>query len=241
MIVVPSRFCVNVGKHESPAVKSPILNNCLSLTSQSSPYHISNQSSINSQTSSSFAHYLRTASQNTGKLPYTTQLAHAFPNPASASDPLWTRLRSILSAPQFCPGTLRRLLQGHIGSSPRLSYLRSSGVDLLHLCTARRDCERDLPHFRRILICPPCLDQEVCLQKIALHMLLRDYFFFSIGLLCGTLYLSIKAFLGHYGPLVRALLVVLVLSIPFTKDWIASIVSLQDQIAREAGRICNWL
>ena len=74
-------------------------------------------------------------------------------------------------------------------------------------------------------------------------MPLREYipFFFSIGLLCGTLYLSIKAFLGHYGPLVRALLVVLVLSIPFTKDWIASIVSLQDQIAREAGRICNWL
>ena len=66
-------------------------------------------------------------------------------------------------------------------------------------------------------------------------------FFFSIGLLCGTLCLFIKAFLGHYGSLVQALLVVLILSNPFTKDWIASIVSLQDRIAREARRICNRL
>jgi hypothetical protein len=41
------------------------------------------------------------------------------------------------------------------------------------------------------------------------------------------------------GVLVKALLVVLVLSIPFTKDWVALIVSLQDCIAREAGRIYN--
>ena len=66
-------------------------------------------------------------------------------------------------------------------------------------------------------------------------------FFFSIGLRCKTLCLYIKAFLGHYGSLVQALLVVLILSIPFTKDWIASIVPLQDRIAREAGRICNRL
>jgi len=74
-------------------------------------------------------------------------------------------------------------------------------------------------------------------------MPLREYlpFFFSIGLLCGTLHLFVKAFLGHCGFLVQALLVVLVLSIPFTKDWIASIVSLQDRVAREAGRICNRL
>jgi len=74
-------------------------------------------------------------------------------------------------------------------------------------------------------------------------MLLREYLplFFSIGLLCRTLYLFIQAFLGHYGSLVQALLVVLVLSVPFTKDWIALIISLQDRIAREAGRICNQL
>lgn len=65
----------------------------------------------------------------------------------------------------------------------------------------------------------------------------RDHlpFFFFIGLLLGTLYLSAKAFLRHYGVLVQAFLVVLVLSIPFTKDW------LQDRIAREAGRIYNQL
>ncbi|GAB7322625.1 hypothetical protein MBLNU13_g03534t1 [Cladosporium sp. NU13] len=80
---------------------------------------------------------------------------------------------------------------------------------------------------------------EDCLQQIALHMPLRDYlpFFFSIGLLCGTLHLFIKAFLGHYGFLVQASLVVLVLSNPFTKDWIASIISLQERIARGAAPI----
>ena len=50
------------------------------------------------------------------------------------------------------------------------------------------------------------------------------FFFFSIVLLCGTLCLLIKAFLGHYGSLVQALLVVLALSIQFTKDWIDLIV-----------------
>lgn len=74
-------------------------------------------------------------------------------------------------------------------------------------------------------------------------MAFRDQlpFFVFVGLLFGTLCLFAKAFLGHYGVLVQALLVVLVLSIPFTKDWIASIVSLQDRIARETGRIYNQL
>ena len=68
MIVVPSSFCVYIGKHKP---KSLILDSFLTLIT--SPYHISIQSSINSQTSSSFAHRLRTAAQKIGKLfCYTT-------------------------------------------------------------------------------------------------------------------------------------------------------------------------
>ena len=74
-------------------------------------------------------------------------------------------------------------------------------------------------------------------------MAFRDQlpFFVFIGLLLGTRYLFAKAFLGHYGVLAQALLVVLGLSIPFTKNWIALIVSRQDRIAREAGRMYNQL
>lgn len=241
MVVVPSQFCLGIGKNKSPAVRLLILNSFL--TFQTSTYHISIQSSINSQTSSSFTHYRRTATQSTGKLPLSTQLAHAFPRPASAPDPLWTRMRNVSVTLYNLSMTLQRRVQSPVGSGPCLSYYHSSGVDLVHPFTAGADCERDLSHLRRILICPPCLDQEDRIQQIALHMPLGDHppFFFSIGLLCGTLCLFIKAFLGHYGSLVQALLVVLILSIPFTKDWIPSIVSLQDRIAREAGRICNRL
>ena len=40
-MVVPSHFCVGIGKHKSPAVVSFILSSFLTLTSQTSPNHIS--------------------------------------------------------------------------------------------------------------------------------------------------------------------------------------------------------
>jgi hypothetical protein len=72
-------------------------------------------------------------------------------------------------------------------------------------------------------------------------MPLRDYppFFFRIGLLWGTLYLLIQAFLGHYGVSVKALLVVLVLC--FIGDCIALVFELKDRVVIEVGRIDNRL
>jgi hypothetical protein len=64
-------------------------------------------------------------------------------------------------------------------------------------------------------------------------------FFFRIGLLCGTLYLLIQAFLGHCGILVKASLLVLLLC--FVGDCIALILELKDLVVREAERIYNRL
>jgi hypothetical protein len=59
-------------------------------------------------------------------------------------------------------------------------------------------------------------------------MPVRDHLtlFFRIGLLSGTLYLLVQAFLGHCGVLVKALLVVIVLC--FVGDCIALVLELQD-------------
>jgi hypothetical protein len=70
-------------------------------------------------------------------------------------------------------------------------------------------------------------------------MSVRDYliFFFRIGLLCGTPYFLVQAFLGHYGVLVKALLVLLFLC--FVGDRIALILELRERVVREAKRIYN--
>jgi len=69
-------------------------------------------------------------------------------------------------------------------------------------------------------------------------MLFRDYLLLliCIGLLCGSLYLHAKAFLGYYGSWVPAVLVVLG-CLAFLGDGIAVLISLRNLIFREVERI----
>lgn len=178
---------------------------------------------------------------NTGKLTSTTRSAHVSPTIPPVRPSHCVRLRNILYLPSRFPGTLRRCTQGLVGSASRRYSLHSCGLGRLRLRIARPHVERSLPHPGRVLIRPPCLDQEHRLQQIALHMPFRNClpFFFRIGLLCGTLYLLVQAFLGHCGIWVKASLLVLLLC--FVGDCIALILELKDRVIREAGRIYNRL